>query len=101
MSLSFLRHAALALVAATAPLFAADAISLFDGKTLDGWEGAEGLWRVEDGAITGESTAEKPLTGNTFLYEILRQRNVQCYGDIFVLRNLPSGYVFRNDFKIL
>lgn len=24
---------------------------LFDGKTLDGWEGETGLWRVEDGAI--------------------------------------------------
>jgi len=68
MSLSFLRSAAIALVAAiAAPLTAADAISLFDGKTLDGWEGAEGLWRVEDGAITGETTEANKLKGNSFL----------------------------------
>jgi hypothetical protein len=67
MSLSFVRHATLALLAACAPLFAADTISLFDGKTLDGWEGAEGYWRVEDGAITGESTDANKLKGNTFL----------------------------------
>ena len=41
--------------------------SLFDGKTLDGWTGNTEFWRVEDGAIVGESTAEKPLDHNTFL----------------------------------
>ena len=30
--------------------------SLFDGKTLAGWDGQPGLWRVEDGAIVGETT---------------------------------------------
>ena len=29
--------------------------SLFDGKTLKGWEGDEKLWSVQDGAITGLS----------------------------------------------
>ena len=28
-------------------------VSLFDGKTLDGWEGLPGLWSVKDGAIDG------------------------------------------------
>jgi hypothetical protein len=41
--------------------------SLFDGKTLSGWEGMEGMWSVEDGAITGKTSKEKPLAGNTFL----------------------------------
>src|SRR4051794_30756884 len=40
---------------------------LFDGKTLTGWRGEEKFWRVENGAIVGESTAEKPLDHNTFL----------------------------------
>lgn len=30
----------------------AEQTPLFDGKTLEGWEGQEGLWRVEDGAVT-------------------------------------------------
>lgn len=41
--------------------------SIFDGKTLDGWDGNPKLWRVEDGAITGETTPENPTKGNTFL----------------------------------
>jgi hypothetical protein len=31
------------------------AVSLFDGKTLDGWEGSEKVWRVADGVIVGGS----------------------------------------------
>jgi hypothetical protein len=34
--------------------------SMFNGKDLTGWEGKPGWWRVEDGAITSESTKEKP-----------------------------------------
>jgi hypothetical protein len=39
--------------------------SLFDGKTLDGWSGDKN-WKVEDGAITIESTCEQP-TGTVYL----------------------------------
>jgi hypothetical protein len=41
--------------------------SIFDGKTLEGWSGNAKFWRVEDGAITGETTEENPTPGNTFL----------------------------------
>jgi len=41
--------------------------SIFDGKTLKGWDGDPQFWRVEDGIIIGESTAEKPVKLNTFL----------------------------------
>ena len=51
-----------ALAAAPAPL------SLFDGRTLAGWEGNRTLWRVEDGAITGEIAAGATLAKNEFLY---------------------------------
>lgn len=33
---------------------------MFNGRDLTGWEGMPGWWRVEDGAITAESTPEKP-----------------------------------------
>lgn len=42
-------------------------ISLFNGKTLEGWEGDDQLWRVENGVLTGELTPDKPLENNTFL----------------------------------
>jgi Domain of Unknown Function (DUF1080) len=41
--------------------------AIFDGKTLNGWDGDSAYWRVENGEIIGESTAEKPLKANTFL----------------------------------
>jgi len=42
-------------------------VCLFDGKTLEGWEGKTQFWSVRDGAITGQTTAENPTKGNTFL----------------------------------
>src|SRR5262245_27739612 len=41
--------------------------SIFDGKSLRGWDGDPAFWRAEDGAIVGESTSEKPLKINTFI----------------------------------
>jgi hypothetical protein len=41
--------------------------SIFNGKNLDGWDGDPRLWRVEDGAIVGETTAANPAKRNTFL----------------------------------
>ena len=59
------------LLAQTAGLFAADVEegfqSIFNGKDLTGWEGNPKLWSVKDGAITGQTTAENPAKGNTFL----------------------------------
>lgn len=40
---------------------------LFNGKDLTGWKGNPDLWSVEEGAITGKTTAEDPLKFNTFL----------------------------------
>jgi hypothetical protein len=42
--------------------------SIFDGKTLDGWKSPDmSFWRVEDGAITGEVTADKRPPENNFI----------------------------------
>lgn len=41
--------------------------SIFNGKDLTGWDGNPKLWSVKDGAIVGQTTAENPLKGNTFL----------------------------------
>jgi hypothetical protein len=42
-------------------------VSIFDGKTLDGWEGDPKYWRAADGVMTGEVTPETLLKSNTFL----------------------------------
>jgi len=69
---------------------------IFDGKTLEGWDGNPQFWRVEDGAITGETTAENPTKGNTFI--IWRGGTP---GDFelkleYRLRNHNSGIQFRS-----
>ena len=56
-----------AAAATTAPPEPADMLPLFDGKDLDGWDGDPRLWSVKDGVIHGETTAETPTEGNTFL----------------------------------
>ena len=40
---------------------------IFNGKDLAGWNGNPKFWSVKDGAITGQTTAENPTKGNTFL----------------------------------
>lgn len=42
-------------------------VSIFDGESLENWDGNPDFWRVEDGTITGQTTAEKPTKGNTFI----------------------------------
>ena len=45
----------------------AGAEQLFNGKDLTNWDGDPKLWSVKDGVIRGETTAENPAKGNTFL----------------------------------
>jgi len=40
--------------------------SIFDGKTMNAWDGAPGFWQVKDGAIVGKSTKAHPA-GATYL----------------------------------
>jgi hypothetical protein len=40
---------------------------IFNGKTLDGWDGDPNFWRVEDGAIVGQTATDKQPKQNTFL----------------------------------
>jgi hypothetical protein len=69
-TLAALAAAALVLLAAApaAPAQDKDGFKpLFDGKSLDGWDGNPKLWSVKDGAIVGETTPSNPAKGNTFL----------------------------------
>jgi hypothetical protein len=42
-------------------------VQIFDGKTLNGWEGDPAYWRVENGNIVGEITPATLLKRNSFL----------------------------------
>lgn len=59
-------------VAASLLLLAGDAqsgepVSLFDGTTLQGWEGDPAYWRIDDGSIVGEIANGQTLGKNTWL----------------------------------
>ena len=59
--------AAVGLLAGNASRADDSLVPIFDGKSLAGWEGKPEFWRVEEGVIIGETTAENPTKGNTFL----------------------------------
>src|SRR5712692_4837219 len=40
---------------------------IFDGKTLNGWDGDPKYWRAESGVLVGEITPETVIKQNTFL----------------------------------
>jgi hypothetical protein len=42
-------------------------VPIFDGATLEGWDGDPTFWRAEDGEIVGETTPEKVVKENNFL----------------------------------
>jgi Domain of Unknown Function (DUF1080) len=74
----------------------AEFVPIFDGKTLSGWDGDTRFWRVENGEIVGETTAEKVVTQNNFL--IWRGGNV---GDFelkveFRITGTNSGIQYRS-----
>ena len=74
-------------------------VSIFDGKTLDGWEGKEALWSVKDGVINGQTTKEKPTRGNTFLiYRKAAVANFELKWEYrFVSAKGNSGIQYRSE----
>ena len=55
-----------AVVLCTASASADDWVALFDGTTLDGWQGDPAIWSVENGEIVGRTTPETNRT--TYLH---------------------------------
>ncbi len=68
---------------------------LFDGQTLNGWEGAPGLWSVEDGSIIG-STVGHSIKTNSFLISKEKFSDFVLQADIR-LQNHNSGIQFRSE----
>lgn len=70
LRISFIRALFFTMLGILVPagLHAEDFERIFDGETLKGWKALEmKYWSVRDGAITGESTPEKPCKSNQFM----------------------------------
>jgi hypothetical protein len=78
--------------------------SIFDGLTLAGWEGQPGLWRVEDGAIVGETTKDMFVQWafpNTFLvYRPIAAKDFDLKLEIKVEKGGGSGIQYRSSVGI-
>ena len=71
-------------------------VSLFDGASLKGWDGNPKFWRVEDGAIVGESTPTNP-SGNSYLvYRGLEAKDFTLKFEIKVEGDGGSGIQYRS-----
>jgi Domain of Unknown Function (DUF1080) len=86
------------LLTCTTALHAADEmVSLFDGKTLAGWEQHSGTaeYRVQDGVIIGKTV---PNTGNSFLCTAKKYSNFILELEFKVDPSMNSGVQFRSNY---
>ena len=71
-------------------------VSLFDGVSLKGWDGNPKFWRVEDGAIVGESTRQNP-SGNTYLvYRDMQAKDFTLKFEMKIVGKGGSGFQYRS-----
>src|SRR5215831_18492837 len=71
-------------------------VPLFDGATLKGWDGNSKFWRVEDGAIVGESTPTNP-SGNTYIvYRGVQAHDFTLKLEIKIVGDGGTGIQYRS-----
>jgi hypothetical protein len=71
--------------------------SIFDGKTLDGWEGNPRYWRAEGGVLIGEITPDAVIKSNTFIiWRGGRPRDFELKMDYRITAGGNSGINYRS-----
>jgi hypothetical protein len=71
-------------------------VSMFDGHSLKGWDGNPKFWRVEDGAIIGESTLQNPSGNSYIVYRDLEAKDFTLKFEIKVEGSGGSGFQYRS-----
>lgn len=71
-------------------------VSLFDGRSLKGWDGNPKFWRVENGAIVGESTPTNPSGNSYIVYRDLEAKDFTLKFEIKVEGPGGSGLQYRS-----
>ena len=69
---------------------------IFDGETLEGWSGDPELWSVQENAITGVTTNEKPLEYNKFLIWDGEVENFHLRAKVRLIGDSNSGIQYRS-----
>lgn len=72
--------------------------SIFNGKTLDGWDGDPKYWRAEDGVLVGEVTPETLLKQNTFIvWQGGKPEDFELKADFRITPEGNSGIQYRSE----
>ncbi|GAA4406638.1 DUF1080 domain-containing protein [Nibrella viscosa] len=73
-------------------------VSIFDGKSLKGWDGDPTYWRVENGALVGEITPDKPLKTNSFIiWRGGEPGDFELKGEFMITEAGNSGINYRSE----
>lgn len=72
--------------------------SIFDGKTLNGWEGDTIYWRAEAGDLVGEITPDKLIKTNTFvIYKGSEPADFELKLEFKITESGNSGINYRSE----
>ena len=73
-------------------------VSIFDGKTLNNWEGDPTYWRVENGNLVGEITPQTLLKTNSFIiWKGGEPANFELKGEFNITEKGNSGINYRSE----
>ena len=70
--------------------------SLFDGVSLKNWDGHPKFWRVENGAIIGESTAKNPSGNQYLVYRGMEAKDFTLKFEMKVDGKGGTGFQYRS-----
>ena len=72
-------------------------VEIFDGKTLQGWEGDPKYWKVEEGNLVGEVTPSTLLDRNTFIiWQGGEPGDFELKGEFRITKSGNSGINYRS-----
>lgn len=71
-------------------------VALFDGVSLKGWDGNPKFWRVENGAIVGESTPTNPSGNSYIVYRDLVAKDFTLKFEIKIEGDGGTGIQYRS-----
>ena len=69
---------------------------MFDGRTLKDWDGDPDAWKVEDGAIVGVITKEKPIANTYISYHGIEAKDFDLKVEIKVEYGGGGGIQYRS-----
>lgn len=76
-------------------------VSLFDGRSLQGWKAADmSWWSVEDAAITGKITKDKPCRKNQYLFSEagpMKDFELKLVHRVISPHKVNSGFQYRSE----